>query len=125
MDIKRSSWHCRISTFGDTYKQNDNLCCYFWRAVGKLGAWVFIASVVSIAIFIIIDGLLKDFNGFMGIAIYFGFFICILGFPYLTIFVLRSKFGDPYFGKISSENIVIVYLKAKKLKICPIITYVD
>ncbi len=45
MEIKRSSWHCKISNLGSDFERaDDNLCRYFWRLVGKLA--LLLAAVI-------------------------------------------------------------------------------
>jgi len=123
MKVKRSSLHCRISNFGGNYprghgRENDNLCCYFWRIVGKL---VFLSIVSSWIIFILYQYFTSP--QLIPNTIMVLFLISIVIVPIISIHYIRKIKGEPV--KLSCENILYEFLKAKKRKVCPLIEYID
>ena len=121
MEIKRSSWHYKISNLGILEKSNDNLCCYFWRLMGKF--FVFFVAAVFIGFiigFLIWEIFLTGFVISNTIMLFFLFSIFIL--PILAIHFLRKKIDTSL--EMPYGNIVAAYLSAKKEKICPLIKYI-
>ena len=119
MKIKRSSWHYKISNFGADYENHsDSLCWYFWRAVGK---------IVFILIGIVwLSAMLYTWftsSQFIASTIMILFIVSCFAIPILAIHCLRKLLGKS--PEISGSNILIEYVKAKKLKICPLIEYID
>lgn len=51
MEVKRSSWHYKISNFGGFERTDDNLCCYFWRFVGKSALFFVTAFLICFLIY--------------------------------------------------------------------------
>ena len=120
MKVSRKSWHYKLSHFLDegTNEWGDNLCKYFWRLVGK----VIVAIVLTIAITVI---LITYFTSPMVIPVTIVLISSILAvlLPVFVISKLRKKYGKPV--GVIPENIFFEYVKAKKLKVCPLIEYVD
>lgn len=117
MEIKRSSWHYKISNLGGFERGNDNLCCYFWRLVGKL---VLIFAVT----FIFCLGVYTYFTHDLLIAntILLLFIISSVALPLLVIHFIRQKLNKS--PEMPYGNIVIEYVVAKKRKVCPLIKYI-
>ena len=119
MKIKRSSWHCKISNLGRNFERiNDNLCCYFWRLVGKL-ALIFVATILIC--FLGYSYFTDDFLVYNTALLLFG--LSLIVFPPLAIYLIRKKLGR--YPKMPYENIVAQHITAKKRKICPLIKYVQ
>lgn len=120
MKIKRSSWHYKVSKFWEVFERdNDNLCRYFWRIVGKL----FVLCFVCFALVLCLYGYFTD-PQIVSNTIMLLFVISSFIIPILAIWYLRKKVGKPI-GAFKEDNIFIEYVKAKKRKICPLIEYVD
>ena len=118
MEIKRSSWHCKISNFGgDFERNNDNLCLYFWRLVGKLTLLLAVVILFSFCgySYFTDDQLIP--NTIMILFLLSCFFL-----PPLVIWLIRGKFGKS--PEMPYGNIVTAYLAAKKEKVCPLIKYI-
>ena len=122
MKIKRSSWHYKISNMSDPERSDDNLCCYFWRLVGRLFLFFVAAAFVGFFIGLFINNMFM--TGFVISNTIMLFFICsIFVFPILAIHFLRKKLNKS--PEMPYGNIVIEYLDAKvKKKVCPLIEYV-
>jgi len=119
MKVKRSSWHYRISNFGNDFEnKHDNLCRYFWRIVIKLVLACFITNVFIMFIYFYFSDL-----QFVSNTILILFLISIVIVPILAIHYIRKIKGEPV--ELPYENILYEYMKAKKRKVCPLIEYVD
>ena len=123
MKVKRSAWHCKISNFGGNYprgygREDDNLCCYFWRIVGKLGMLTFIICVVGLLAYAYFTSIFVIPTTIMCL-----FILSVIIIPTLAIHYIREKKGEPI--TLPGENILYEYLKAKKRKVCPLIEYID
>lgn len=118
MEIKRSSWHCKISNLGSDFERdNDNLCWYFWRGMGK-SILLFAATVIlCCGIYAYFTHNLLVSNTIMILFICSGFAL-----PPLAIYFMRQKLGKS--PEMPYGNIVTEYLAAKKRKVCPLITYI-
>ena len=118
MEIKKSSWHCKISNFGNDFERsNDNLCRYFWRLVGKL----ILLLVVMFFFSALAYGYFTD-DLLISNTIMILFLLSVFIFPPLAIYFIRKKLGKS--PEMACENIVIAYLGAKKRKVCPLIKYI-
>lgn len=118
MKIKRSSWHSRISNLGNDYERaNDNLCCYFWRFVGKL-ALIFVTTVIICVLiyFYFTDDFLVSNTIMLFLLVSSG------ALPSLAIHFIRRKLGKS--PEMPYGNIVVEYIAAKKRKVCPLIEYI-
>jgi len=119
MQIKRSSWHCKISNLGSDFeKSDDNLCCYFWRGVGKFA--LLLAAVIVIC-FILYSYFTSLF--LIPITIIILFLCSSIALPVLAIRFIRKMFGKS--PEMPYGNIVTEYMAAKKQKVCPLITYIE
>lgn len=117
MEIRRSSWHYKISNFGSVERSNDNLCCYFWRLVGKLAliSVITFAFCFSIYIYFTSDLLIANTIAIL--------FLCLsIALPSFIIHFIRRKLGKS--PEMPYGNIVVEYIAAKKTKVCPLIEYI-
>ena len=118
MEIKRSSWHYKISNLGsDLERTDDNLCRYFWRLVGKV---TLLLAVMIIVGFMFYAFFTSGVVIFTTILLLFLLSCCIL--PPLAIYFIRKRFGKS--PEMPYGNIVSAYLAAKKEKVCPLIKYI-
>jgi len=119
MNIKRTSWHYKISMFGEHFEGcNDNLCYYFWRVVGKVAFTAFILFVIGMFCFVYFTSPFIIANTIM-----IAFLLSVIILPICAVLGLRHIFGKP--PEIPNENIIIEYIKAKKHDYCPLINYID
>lgn len=118
MKIKRSSWHSKISNLGNDWERaNDNLCCYFWRLVGK-------SALIFVTTFLICFLIYEYFTSnqlilHTMILLWLGFTFAL---PPLAIWSIRKKLNKS--PEMPYENIVVEYMATKKRKICPLIEYI-
>ena len=120
MKVKRDSWHCKISNWGNRFPNqvSDNLCLYFWRMIFKICFVAFyIIALTALGYLFCTD---FAFRFIWMVILYCGFSIFVSWF---AIHYLRFKLGKS--PEIPGGNIVIEYIKAKKAKICPLIEYTD
>lgn len=138
MNINTNSWHYNVireSIFSGT--PSSNLCSYFWQVVGRLFSAVLLGTVAAFIIatpFIFLTetlgtNLLTSVAGLLGAITWaFAFFIvCVVLVEYLRD--LAAK-GIRSLGRYDEDgfrepNLVLEYIKAKKEKMCPVITFVD
>ena len=119
MKVKRSSWHCKIINFGSYFEnKHDNLCNYFWRAVLKIAVLVYLITLFTMLGYHFFTSPQLIPNTIMVI-----FLISIVIVPIISIHYIRKIKGEPV--KLSCENILYEFLKAKKRKVCPLIEYID
>jgi hypothetical protein len=123
MKIRKSAWHHRFYTFGfETYSetyQPVNLCSYFWRIVAGLCKSLLIAAVALGLLTIAAYALYTYPVVVLGSAGFVMAFI-VVGTNWTRIknFLCRTK--------VTSEpGLLRSYLKAKKDKVCPLITFVE
>ena len=123
MNIRRSAWHHRFYTFGfETYSEEHttvNLCSYFWRTVIGLCKFLIIIIVLLAILTVAAFGLYQHTAvvlGGAGLVMTFG----LIGTNWTRIknFLYGMK-GTSESGLLRS------YLKARKDKICPLITFVE
>ena len=120
MNIKRNSWHYKISLLGtDTYeKSTDSLCLYFWRLVLKSAGILLLSIIIPCLIYAYFTSHFVISTSIMVI-----FVVSCVALPISAIWYLRKLTGSQL--KIPGENIAFEFIKAKKNKICPLIKYVD
>jgi hypothetical protein len=122
MEIKRSAWHYKISNYYRGEKSNDSICDYFWRLVKNVGSFIFKGLVILALIVIAVAfGYMVISDIPLLIVVLWMTSTCL--FPPLTIWFIREKLGKP--PETPYGNIVVAYMKAKKEKVCPLITYTD
>lgn len=117
MQIKRSSWHYKISNLGSFERGNDNLCCYFWRLVGKSALIFVVTFFICFLIYLYFtdDQILLNTIVLVWISLTFAL-------PSLAIYLIRKKLGKS--PEMPYGNIVVEYVAAKKRKVCPLIKYI-
>lgn len=117
MEIKRSSWHCKISNLGSFEKSGDNLCCYFWRLVGKV-------ALIFVTVFLICFLIYTYFTHSLWISttIMLLFLVSSIALPSFAIHFIRKKLNKS--PEMPYGNIVVEYITAKKRKVCPLIEYI-
>ncbi len=119
MKIKRTSWHYKISNFGSVCeKRNDNLCCYFWRLVGKIVLSIGFLALSALLVHAYFSSALLVSNSIM-----LAFIACSIAAPTFAIRYFRKKVGKS--AELPYENIFFGYLKATKRGVCPLIEYTD
>lgn len=117
MEIKRSSWHCRFNNFCRGGGYNDSLCSYFWRFIGKC---VVILTMLAVFLMFAYSFIISPFV-LLHTAVLL-FIVSCIAMPIIAIHYLRKIFKKT---NIPSGNFIKEYIKAKKRKICPLITYID
>jgi len=126
MEIKRSSWHYEINSLDNNLERDiDNLCCYFWKLIGRLALFLFVAFIVCFLIYgcyVLIYDWFTSIH-FISITIMFLFICSSVALPILAIRFLRKRLGKS--PEMPYGNIVTEYMAAKKQKVCPLITYIE
>jgi hypothetical protein len=123
MDIRRDSWHYRFFylAHGGFPLPKTNLCSYFWRTVWGLLIVLFFSAIAALVLV------------FLGWAFYFhtltsfsitGTLVAIVCFLFFWEDVLQPVLQDVLHRKRPEPGLVVAYLKAKKSKVCPIVTIV-
>lgn len=119
MQIKRSSWHYRLTRSNYGERANDNICRYFWRVVGRL---LFLGLLCAVVLFLIVALMLS--HAVVHVVVVTLFIVLSVALPIIVISFARAKnHGNPL--RLPGEEIVVAYLKAKKDNLCPLIEYVD
>ena len=114
MEFKKDSWHYKLyKIVSDGYPPSTtNLCAYFWKVVFGLFSiaigCVFGLTLLGLIGFVFYKFTLYSFAG--------------LGILLLLIALLVIRDRRPYNRE---PGLVYLYLKAKKDKVCPIITFVN
>ena len=124
MRVQTNSWHyqCYIRTH-DSWAgppETTNLCKYFWRVVFGIFISTFIISVaLAFGAFI---GLMFYHHTFESFAILTATGLLIACF--FPIAYLTEKWHDRKLANIDKEpGFLHAYLKAKKDKVCPVVTF--
>lgn len=125
MRVSKKAWHYRFYRFmsdGYFHPKTTNLCKYFWRVMwGMLLASLALAlattivTCISVAIY---QHPLAALGFAIGVAIALGVII--------MVYYLYCKLDDRRYKnrhKVKELGLVRAYLKAKKDKACPIITF--
>ena len=119
MKINRNSWHYKVSNlFTEWESSSDTLCWYFWRLVFTLLGISTIICIIALLIYSYFTSPQWQANSIAVLSISLSIVL-----PILAIRKLRQINGKPY--KLSGEDVVVEFIKAKKNKICPLITYTD
>ena len=137
MDINKSSWHYRLlrrnSAWIDPKIPSNNLCTYFWQVVitlVSLVSYLFLAFALFVTFCVGVVVCLSP----LSIPIYLLLYpeseplgaYSLLGFVVFLVYVyeLISR-SRSITSKSNTPNIAIAYVKAKKAKVCPVITFKD
>ncbi len=126
MKIRRNSWHYWFYTFcreGFT-PQSTNLCRYFWRVVLGMGIVTFLCAFAALMITVV--GLLF-YEHTLGMFIAIG--VIVAGVSMIPLyFYIQDKLAErrraPGYRK-PGPGLLRLYLRAKKEKVCPIVTFAD
>jgi len=136
MVINKNSWHYKLVEFGvnSKYDISNNLCVYFWQSVRGFLLSIVALALVCLLVCAICFMLAAPFMPLMVVEALFALIAwIILGFVIRSLF-LETISKDhclmiDVFAKLKSKekegkpNIVKEYLKAKKQKICPTLTF--
>jgi len=118
MIIKRSSWHYKFNNLVKPEMGNENLCSYFWRFIGKC---VVVLTILAVFLIFAYSFIISPFVLLHTAVLLFITSIVII--PAVSIHYLRRIFKGPITSP--KENFIMEYIKAKKNKVCPLITYID
>ena len=130
MEIQRDSWHYKlyIASYSQQHfpAQNTNLCKYFWRVVLGACVWTVLAAVVAVLAGCI--GFLFYKHTLVACATA-GSLAAIIGGMFLYVYVSEllderayNKTRQPGY-KEPEPGLLRAYLRAKKAKVCPLITF--
>jgi len=152
MNISRKSWHYRLADFTMDFfsrSPSDSLCIYFWQVVLSPFILIGAAAIILIAIFVLSVALLygigcitndllvwahvlpESFKQLPGVFNYRAVISSLLIELILVLYFLRSEIKNRLGIKERTEdeekeqNFVVAFIKAKKQKICPFITFKD
>jgi hypothetical protein len=118
MEIRKSAWHYKLFTTsfesGFSAATESNFCSYFWRVVGGM---LKILCVIVVALCLLLG------IGYM----IFQFPLYCAGGAFAAIAVINApRVVNLVRGGASKEpGLLRAYLRARKDKICPLITFVD
>ncbi len=131
MEVKEGSWHYWL--YGASYSQHrmpartTNLCKYFWRVVGGAIYTTFVAAVIGA----VLGGVGFLFYKYtLATCAVVGAAAAIMGVCVLCVYVSErlderaySKRSQPGY-QAPEPGLLRAYLRAKKAKVCPLITVV-
>lgn len=152
MNISRNSWHYRMTAFTLDYfsrSPSNSLCLYFWQVVLSPFILIGAAAIILMAILAsavvmlygigaIVNDILvwanvlpHSFKQIPGIFNYRAVISSLLIVLVVVLYLLRTEIKNRLGIKERNEdeekepNFVIAFVKAKKQKICPVITFKD
>jgi len=117
--IKRTSWHYRLNNrmeVGNIEYYSKNFCTYFWLTVCDTLLISFFTLAVLTLFGVLVYLLITD----IPFAILFTLFAAGIVFPATAIHYFRKIFPNT---TIPTPNLIKEYIKAKKEKYCPMITF--
>lgn len=128
MEVRRDSWHYKLYKFGHGGSfppGTTNLCKYFWGAFWGLFMGAFFTSVLSFIVYVI--GYV--FYHHTGTSFTVLGVLVALGLSIYLRYRVKSRRRDRrveegHYGE-PEPGLLRLYLKAKKEKACPFITFVD
>jgi Na+-transporting methylmalonyl-CoA/oxaloacetate decarboxylase gamma subunit len=135
MNISKQSWHYGVVSnkfcFMDGWWASNSLCLYFWQVVMRI-SFGFLLCLLAVSPLVLIMqialgssptllGVLGLIIGLLYIFVLLIFIVLCIGEVYRKV---RRTFPHKEPKKPSEPNILIEYIKAKKDKVCPMITYV-
>lgn len=123
MEIKTSSWHYRFLQWMHC-QPPQTLCTYFWSVVGMMILFVAMWSIAGLIVFALsapIWGLIamlvnSEFS-------YRGLPLAMLMLEIGVCIITGVAYGYDKAKETSFVHVTGKYLKAKKDKVCPLITY--
>ena len=116
--IKRTSWHYRLNNKMDINVEHYgmNLCKYFWTTVWNTLLMLLLALSALTLFGVLVYLLITE----IPLAILFTLFAACIVFPATAIHYFRKIFPNT---TIPTPNLIKEYIKAKKEKYCPMITF--
>ncbi len=116
MEIKKTSWHYKLYKLirSGFHPPTSNLCKYFWWIVFGVVLFAFLGMAAGVVL-IGIGTLFYTFPLYAFSAL--GVLLLVI-----ALFVIRSIRPD---GPKAEPGLVRLYLKAKKDRICPLVTFVS
>ncbi len=126
MEVRTNSWHYKLYRFGsDAFLPSQtNLCRYFWRVVwGAFIGTLLCAAGVSIVVAVSYAFYRYTATSFM----VFGGIGAAMGLGVLT-FHIKERWDERKWavGGVKPEpGLIRSYLRAKKDKVCPLVTFVS
>ena len=131
MNINKNSFHYQLAKFASDGSVPNNLCAYFWLAVsGAFLYFLLVLVVVGIAFCIVSIGLAWWSSAFQ-VPAFIGGVLSAAGLFAFLMMTIEERKTDERLASWGEDtipakepNLVIAYLKAKKEKVCPILTFV-
>ncbi len=134
--INKESWHYKLVKFGQTneHEISNNLCTYFWQSVKGVLLGMFGIVIVTLIGSTFLYMLAAPFMSLLLPESIFAFILCIFYGVIIMKVAIESISEDHWlaidvFAKFKSKekerkpSIIKEYLKAKKQKICPTLTF--
>lgn len=149
MNISRNSWHYRLADFTMDFfsrSPSNSLCIYFWQVVLSpfilvAGAAIILITLLALAVFVLyglgcitndllvwVHVLPQTFKQLPGIFNYRAIItsviidVSVIGFLIYKEYKSQCKTDE---DDEKEPNFVVAFVKAKKEKICPFITFKD
>jgi len=116
MEIRKNSWHYKFYTLalGHPPTGTTNLCRYFWATV----AGVLMAVIMGAVVLLIL--------GLIGMAFYHFTLYSFAALGIILLLIALSIIRDRRPDRAPAEpGLVRLYLRAKKDRVCPLITFVE
>ncbi|MGH1470136.1 MAG: hypothetical protein ACRBCS_03025 [Cellvibrionaceae bacterium] len=120
MNIKKSSWHYRLVNFVCNGEISESLCIYFWQVVWScFTVMIFVPIIILILLFVMVSPILNIFaTEVLAVAMVGAMFdIFILCFIWIEY---RKQNGIQ-----KHPTVIGGYIRAKKEKVCPRLSFVD
>jgi len=116
MKIRTDSWHYRLYklTHDGFPPDTTNLCSYFWRTVVGVLVAVIMGAVI-LAVLALIGMVFTKFTLYSFAAL--GIILLLI-----ALFIVRDRRPN---RAPAEPGLVRLYLKAKKDRVCPLITFVE
>jgi len=124
MKIQKDSWHYKL--YEKSYSEhrfpasNTNLCKYFWRVLG--GTILLAFQVASVSIVLGAIGFLFYKYTLIMVSVV-AVIAAIVGLYVLYTYISDRKHAPGY--QEPEPGLLRSYLRAKKAKVCPLITFVE
>lgn len=138
MIVHKNSWHYKLNDYFGIVESHQTLCSYFWATVAHIGL-IFIVASALFAVANLLGMFAVDILSCMDYAntLSAGMQLLLytlsgIGFIIVAIIVVCILIGAYAYFKHkmpkrsdSKPSVFIEYVKAKKRKICPLITFKD
>lgn len=131
MIINKNAWHykvvCNTFCFMDGWGASNSLCLYFWQVVFRLLIALWMGLLCA-------SPLVSLMTALWEVHTWWGALLSIMGYVVIAcvLFVLASNLcvyiDEKYKAKrgfrwADEPNILWEYIKAKKAKVCPVLTF--